>query len=139
MAKPWRTSRERVDVGVAHIGGPREGPVPKRQGYVRRHVGHASRLVVLEDNGAPSRERSDPDYDAYERTRSRKTSLAPEPRPIGHLPNSEKRICPVCERKVRYSLRREEFYSHNAPGSSEACQRSGKPGDGHFPDTPQNQ
>jgi hypothetical protein len=98
----------------------------QRRWVVRRHVGHSDRLVVLPDQpGAPTPRSGD--YDDYMRRQVPPASSEPELTiEARFIPETEKRTCPVCARKVRFNLRQQRFYSHSLPDSTRNCRQSGR-------------
>jgi hypothetical protein len=97
-----------------------------RRWRVRRPFGN-SRLVVLPDDGQPSRDRRDPDYDGYTRSGSQSSEPTPEELPEIVVNPAERRTCPVCGRNVRFNLGRGYYYSHTLPESAATCSQSGRP------------
>jgi hypothetical protein len=98
----------------------------QRRYRVRRFVNNCDRAVVLPDNGgSPSPRRGD--YDDYDGPRA-----APKPKPTvpvidwRYIPDTSRRVCPVCGREVKYNERRQFYYSHNLPDSVKVCIQSGR-------------
>jgi hypothetical protein len=98
-----------------------------RRWRVRRFMGHSERLVVLPDDGSPTHDRRDPEYDDYVRKTPSLAKPVHQELPEVHWTPTEKRVCPVCGRTVRYNLDREYYYSHTLPKSTTTCSQSGRP------------
>lgn len=98
-----------------------------RRWRVRRSAGHSDRLIALPDDGSPSHDRRDPDYDGYVRAESQSSEPAPKMLPEVVVNPAERRACPVCGRNVRFNLGRGYYYSHTLPGSAVTCSQSGRP------------
>jgi hypothetical protein len=98
-----------------------------RQWRVRRSFGHSDRLVALPDDGSPTHDRRDPDYDGYVQAQPQSPVPTAGPLPEITVNPVERRVCPVCGRTVRFNLGRGYYYSHTLPESAATCVQSGRP------------
>ena len=75
-----------------------------RRWRVRRSVGHSDRLVALPDEGSPSHDRRDPEYDGYIRVEPQSPKPMQDALPDVVVSPVELRICPLCGRKSTFQL-----------------------------------